>query len=57
MSPVTHLLSGWLLSNAVKLNRRDRLLTTAAAIIPDIDGIGIVADHALRRRFGDPSGA
>jgi hypothetical protein len=44
MSPVTHLLSGWLLSSAVKLKRRDRLLITAAAIIPDIDGIGIVAD-------------
>ena len=48
MSPVTHFLSGWLLANTVKLERRDRALVTLSAVVPDIDGLGIVAEVLTR---------
>lgn len=41
MSPVTHFLSGWVLANAASLDRR-------ACVVPDVDGLGIVADLATR---------
>jgi len=44
MSPVTHLLVGWLTANAVELNRRERACVTLAGVIPDVDGLGIVAE-------------
>ncbi len=44
VNPVTHLLAGWLVSNAVPLCRRDRALVTLSALAPDLDGLGIVAD-------------
>jgi hypothetical protein len=37
MSPITHL---------AQLNRRDRILVTLAGIVPDLDGLGIVAEIA-----------
>jgi hypothetical protein len=40
MSPVTHFLTGWVLANAVDLNRRDRAIVTIAAVAPDVDGVG-----------------
>ena len=48
MSPVTHFLSGWVLANAVDLNRRDRAIVTIAAVVPDVDGLGIVAEILTR---------
>ena len=48
MSPVTHFLSGWVLANCVKLDRKDRALVTLACVIPDIDGLGIVAEILTR---------
>ena len=48
MSPVTHFLTGWMLANSVSLDRRDRALVTLAAIVPDVDGLGIVADVLSR---------
>src|SRR5215467_7522511 len=48
MSPVTHLLSGWVLANAAGLERRDRLLVTLSAVVPDVDGLGIVAEFLTR---------
>jgi len=48
MSPVTHFFSGWVLANCVKLDRKDRALVTLACVIPDIDGLGIVAEILTR---------
>jgi hypothetical protein len=48
MSPVTHFLTGWLLANSVRLDRRGMAAVTVAAVIPDIDGIGIVAELLTR---------
>jgi hypothetical protein len=42
--PITHLLIGWTLAQTVPLTRRDRALATLAGVIPDIDGLGIVAE-------------
>jgi len=46
MNPATHFLAGWLIANADSLQRRDRALVTAASVIPDADGLGILA-HAV----------
>src|ERR1700731_2981433 len=48
MSPVTHFLTGWVLANAADLNRRDRAVVTLAAVVPDVDGLGIVAEILTR---------
>jgi inner membrane protein len=48
MSPVSHLLVGWLTANTVQLDRRERLLITVSGIIPDLDGLGIIADWLTR---------
>jgi inner membrane protein len=53
MSPVTHFLTGWVLANSVALSRRDRALVTWSAVVPDIDGIGIVVE-ALTRNSSHP---
>jgi inner membrane protein len=42
MNPVTHFLTGWVIANADDLERRDRAIVTLAAIIPDVDGLGIL---------------
>ena len=49
MSPVTHFLAGWLVANAVPLNRRERTLVTLAGVLPDLDGLGLVAEIATRQ--------
>ncbi|XOF32762.1 MAG: metal-dependent hydrolase [Candidatus Electrothrix sp. YB6] len=46
MSPVSHVLIGWLAANAARAERRERLLITVAGIIPDADGLVLVADLA-----------
>src|SRR5438093_153842 len=48
MSPVTHLLIGWITANAVKLDRRERVVVTIAGVIPDLDGVGIVGEILTR---------
>jgi len=47
MSPITHFLGSWLIATATTNNARDRKLVTLAGILPDLDGLGIVADIAL----------
>lgn len=54
MSPVTHFLASWMVANAARLDRRERAAVTIAGIIPDIDGVGAIAqvltlhsDHPL----------
>ncbi len=54
MSPVTHFLTGWLVANASEqFNQRERTIITLASVVPDLDGIGIVADF-LTSRSADP---
>ena len=48
MSPVTHFLTGWVLANTADLGRRDRAIVTLAAVVPDVDGLGIVAELLTR---------
>ncbi len=44
MSPGAHLLASWAVANASGLARRERRLVTLAGVIPDLDGVGVVAD-------------
>lgn len=47
MSPITHLLTSWVIANIPKnLSRRDMLLVTIAGVAPDVDGLGAVAEMA-----------
>ena len=48
MSPVTHFLTGWILANSASLSRTERALVTCASVVPDIDGLGIVAEYLTR---------
>jgi inner membrane protein len=48
MSPVTHFLSGWVLANCVRLDRKDRAIVTLACVVPDVDGLGIVPELLTR---------
>lgn len=48
MSPVTHFLTGWMLANSTVLSRRDRALVTLSVVVPDVDGLGIVAELFTR---------
>src|SRR5438270_6041473 len=43
MSPVTHLLCGWMVAN-LSDKPRDRALIALAGIAPDLDGIGIIPE-------------
>jgi inner membrane protein len=46
MSPITHFFMGWAVANSVPLlNRRERALVTLASVVPDLDGLGIVAER------------
>ena len=44
MNPVSHFLTGWVVANTADLAARDRALVTLAGVVPDIDGLGIVAE-------------
>lgn len=48
MSPITHFFIGWVTANVAGLDRRERLCVTLAGVIPDADGLGIVAEVATR---------
>lgn len=48
MSPVTHFLTGWVLGSAAGLNRRGRAVVTVAAVIPDVDGLGVIVELLTR---------
>lgn len=54
MSPVTHFFAGWLLATVsptgrpTTLSRREKTLVVAAAVAPDIDGLGIVPELLTR---------
>ncbi len=48
MSPVTHFLTGWVLANCARLDRKERALVTLACVAPDVDGLGIVPELLTR---------
>jgi inner membrane protein len=49
MNPIEHLLIGWCVANtSPALTPRDRFLVTAAAVIPDIDGLGMLVELPTR---------
>ena len=48
LSPVTHLLVGWTVANSTSLSRRERAVVTLAGVVPDVDGLGLVADFLTR---------
>jgi hypothetical protein len=48
MSPVTHFLIGWSVGCLAPLNNRERAIVAFAAIAPDLDGLGAVAEVATR---------
>ena len=46
MSPITHFLMGWAMANTVpSLGKRERAMVTWASVVPDVDGLGIVAER------------
>lgn len=46
MSPITHFFMGWAVANTVpSLTKRDRAFVTWASVVPDIDGLGIIAEQ------------
>ncbi|MBI3042228.1 MAG: hypothetical protein HYY78_05315 [Betaproteobacteria bacterium] len=44
MHVVTHLLVGWTLAEHTTKSPRDRALITWASVVPDLDGLGLIAD-------------
>lgn len=45
MSPITHFFMGWAVANSVPtLTKRERAMVTWASVIPDVDGLGIIAE-------------
>ncbi len=49
MNPITHILTGWCLAEAFpSLSRREKGLVTLAAVAPDLDGLGLIAELATR---------
>lgn len=49
MSPITHFFVGWAVANSSpSIEKRDRAWITCASIVPDIDGLGLVAEVLTR---------
>ncbi|MBW1771166.1 MAG: metal-dependent hydrolase [Deltaproteobacteria bacterium] len=48
MSPVTHFFTSWVVANTAKISRRERVLVTIAGVIPDVDGLVIIANFLTR---------
>ncbi len=54
MSPVTHFFAGWILASVsptgkpLPLTRREKALVVAAAVAPDLDGLGIIPELLTR---------
>jgi inner membrane protein len=53
MSPITHLLVGWAVANTASLDPKERAWITIAAVVPDVDGLGAVAE-VLTRNSDEP---
>lgn len=48
MSPITHFFTGWVLGCAAGSSRRERAIITLAAVVPDVDGLGIIPELLTR---------
>lgn len=48
MSPVTHFLAGWVVAGATSLRRREKAAIVAAAVVPDLDGLGAIPELLTR---------
>jgi hypothetical protein len=49
MNPVEHFLIGWCIANTARdLTTRERLIITAAAVVPDVDGLGMLVELPTR---------
>src|SRR5438105_4506297 len=49
MSPITHFLMGWAVANSAPgLGKWERAMVTWASVVPDLDGLGIVAEKLTR---------
>jgi hypothetical protein len=48
VNPITHFLVGWSIANSCELNRRERAAVSLSAVVPDLDGLGVVVDFATR---------
>jgi hypothetical protein len=46
VSPIAHFIGSWLVAAATTNNVRDRRLITLAGVLPDLDGLGLLADVA-----------
>ena len=46
MHPVTHLLTSWAVAESAELGPKDRALVTLSGVVPDIDGLGVIAEIA-----------
>jgi len=45
LSPITHFFMGWMVANsAPSLTKRERAMVTWASVVPDVDGLGIIAE-------------
>jgi hypothetical protein len=44
MNPASHFLISWTIATTMDIPRRDRILVTLSGVLPDIDGIGIIAE-------------
>ena len=54
MSPLTHFVGSWLIAAATTDNPRDRKLVALAGILPDLDGLGLLADVGRAVVSGEP---
>lgn len=50
MVPGAHLLASWVLSDSLLATRRERRWATLAGLMPDLDGLGVVADFLTKGR-------
>jgi len=48
VSPITHFLASWTIAEIYARDRRERAWITAAGVVPDLDGLGVVVDFANR---------
>ncbi|MEW6027365.1 MAG: metal-dependent hydrolase [Planctomycetota bacterium] len=48
MNLITHFLIGWNTAVLAGVEKRDRVLITIAGVLPDIDGLGAIAEWATR---------
>jgi len=46
VSPLTHLLASWIIAEKTTNNLRDCRLVTLVGVLPDLDGLGLIADLA-----------